>query len=317
MAEIGKDIEKAQQLLRSGELVAMPTETVYGLAGNAFHPAAVAHIFKVKNRPAFDPLILHTDRLEKVKQFVRDFPPIAEQLAQAFWPGPLTLLLPKSEQIHDIVTSGLDTVAVRIPQHPVSRNLLEGLDFPVAAPSANPFSYISPTTAQHVNQHLGTKIPYILDGGPCTVGIESTIVGFPDGIPTVFRKGGLKIEAIEGIIGKVQVNTHSSSQPTAPGMLNKHYSPKVPMFIGDIPKLLAEYEEKSVGVISFQQAYLGESPLQFTLSKKGDFAEAAQQLFAALRALDTLAPDVIVVELLPEQDLGIAINDRLRRAAVQ
>lgn len=317
MADIGKDIIKAQNLLKAGELVAIPTETVYGLAGNAFNPDAVAQIFKVKNRPSFDPLILHTDSLQKVKGFVRSFPEAAEQLAAAFWPGPITLLLPKSSKVHDIVTSGLDTVAVRIPKHPMTLSVLKGLDFPVAAPSANPFSYISPTSAQHVNQHLGEKIPYVLDGGNCQVGIESTIIGFPEGVPTVFRKGGTSIEAIEAVIGKVAVKAHSSSQPQAPGMLKKHYSPKVPIVIGDIAELLQQQQGQSIGVISFQKSYLKNSALQFTLSAKGNFGEAAKNLFAALRKLDELQPDIILVELLPERDLGIAINDRLKRAAAK
>lgn len=317
MAEIGKDIQQAQELLKAGELVAIPTETVYGLAGNGLNADAVAKIFKAKNRPSFDPLILHTNTLEKVKQFVQSFPAEAEQLAKHFWPGPITLLLPKSSQVPDIVTSGLDTVAVRIPKHPMSLAVLEGLDFPVAAPSANPFSYISPTSAAHVNQHLGEKIPYILDGGHCHVGIESTIIGFPEGVPTIFRKGGTSIERIEEVIGKVAVKAHSSSQPQAPGMLKKHYAPKVPIIIGNVAELLREQQDKTVGVISFQKDYLGDSPLQFTLSKSGDYAEAAKNLFAALRALDGLKPEVILVELLPEQDLGIAINDRLRRASAR
>lgn len=317
MATIGKDLVKAQDLLKKGELVAIPTETVYGLAGNALNPSAVAQIFKVKNRPSFDPLILHTNSLEKVKQFVREFPQAAQQLAEAFWPGPLTLLLPKAELVHDIVTSGLDTVAIRIPKHPMTLALLAGLDFPVAAPSANPFSYISPTKPQHVNQHLGDKIPYVLDGGNCHVGIESTIVGFPEGVPTVYRKGGTSIEAIESVIGKVAILAHSSSQPQAPGMLKKHYAPKVPIIIGDVVQLLSQQEGKSVGVISFKENYLGESKLQFTLSANGSYEEAAHNLFSALRALDELKPDVILVELLPEKDLGIAINDRLRRAAAK
>lgn len=317
MAVIGKSIAAAQKLLQEGSLVAIPTETVYGLAGNGLNPSAVAQIFTVKNRPSFDPLILHTNSLEKVKELVRDFPPAAQKLAEHFWPGPLTLLLPKAKQIHDIVTSGLDTVAIRIPKHPLTLALLSELDFPVAAPSANPFSYISPTTAQHVNQHLGDKIPYILDGGSCNVGIESTIVGFPDGQPTVYRKGGTSLEAIRSVIGEIEVLAHSSSKPQAPGMLKKHYAPAVPIIIGDITALLPQQAGKSVGVISFQKDYLGDSELQFTLSPTGNYNEAAQNLFAALRALDALKPDVILVELLPEEDLGIAINDRLKRAAAK
>jgi len=318
LAKIGKNIEQASEFLTQGELVGIPTETVYGLAGNGFNAEAVAKIFEVKNRPSFDPLILHTDSIEKIAQFVAEMPAQAKQLAEAFWPGPLTLLLPKSDKVPDIVTSGLDAVAVRIPNHPFTLELLSKLDFPLAAPSANPFSYISPTTAQHVNQHLGDKIPYILDGGNCRVGIESTIVGFPEGKATVFRKGGLSIEAIEKVIGKVEVLAHSSSKPQAPGMLAKHYAPKIPLIIGNIPELLAQEKGKTVGVISFRESYLGaDNPLQFTLSASGDYAEAAQNLFASLRKLDELQPDIILAELLPEQNLGIAINDRLRRASVR
>ncbi|MES2733756.1 MAG: L-threonylcarbamoyladenylate synthase, partial [Bacteroidota bacterium] len=186
-ARIGTNISHAIDLLQQGEVVAIPTETVYGLAGNALNTKAVARIFSVKNRPTFDPLIIHTNSLEKVLQFVDEMPAQAKTLAQACWPGPLTLLLPRKDSIPDLVTSGLDTVAVRIPNHSLTLSLLEALEFPLAAPSANPFGYISPTTAEHVYNQLGKKIPYILDGGPCLVGIESTIVGFEDGEPTIYR----------------------------------------------------------------------------------------------------------------------------------
>ena len=194
MAVSGTDVERAKQLLCSGNLVVIPTETVYGLAGNALNPRAVAAIYEVKNRPSFNPLIIHTDRLEKVTEYVASVPRVAQELAQAFWPGPLTLLLPKTDKLPDIVTAGSDRVAVRIPKHPLALALLSELDFPLAAPSANPFGYISPTTVAHVEEQLGDKIAYILDGGSCSVGIESTIVGVEDNKLEVYRRGGISIE---------------------------------------------------------------------------------------------------------------------------
>ncbi|WP_405512000.1 L-threonylcarbamoyladenylate synthase [Spirosoma sp. KNUC1025] len=191
MAQIGTDRQIAKQLLEAGNVVSIPTETVYGLAANALNPDAVLTIFRVKNRPTFDPLIVHTDSLEKLDRFVSTIPESARDLASTYWPGPLTLLLPKKAIIPDLVTAGLPTVGIRIPNHPLTLALLNSLDFPLAAPSANPFGYISPTTAQHVADQLGLQVPYILDGGPATIGIESTIVGFDGNKPTVFRLGVL------------------------------------------------------------------------------------------------------------------------------
>ncbi|MCS6796546.1 MAG: L-threonylcarbamoyladenylate synthase, partial [Raineya sp.] len=207
---ISTDIDLAEKLLRNNQLVAIPTETVYGLAGNAFSEEAVAQIFAVKNRPTFDPLIVHSDSLEKIKNFVSDFPEKAMILAQKFWAGSLTLLLPKKSIIPDLVTAGLPTVAVRIPKHPLTLQLLQRLDFPLAAPSANPFGYISPTTAHHVAEQLGEKIPLILDGGICSVGVESTIVGFEGDKAIIYRLGGISVESIQETIGEVEVKTHSS-----------------------------------------------------------------------------------------------------------
>ncbi|MEH0154613.1 L-threonylcarbamoyladenylate synthase [Limibacter armeniacum] len=315
---IGKDIGEAKAHLEAGRLVAIPTETVYGLAGNALNPEAVADIFKTKQRPSFDPLIVHCDSVEKVKSYVSAFPELAEKLADHFWPGSLTMILPRGEMIHDLVTSGLETVAVRVPNHPLTLSLLEQLDFPVAAPSANPFGYVSPTSAQHVDKNLGHLVPYILDGGECEVGIESTIIGFPEGVPTIYRKGGISIEDIEAVIGKVEVNAHSSSKPSAPGMLDRHYSPGVHMLIGNVAEMLPEYQGKKVATLTLQSAFEGvEKTHQFQLSPKGDLAEAAKNLFRYLRELDVLQPDVILVELVPEKGLGVAINDRLRRAAAK
>ncbi len=313
---IGKDIKKAIELLNNEQLVAIPTETVYGLGGNALSSRAVAEIFKVKNRPSFDPLIIHTDSLEKVEKYVASIPDKAMLLAREFMPGSLTLLLPKKDIIPDLVTSGSSLVAVRLPKHPMTLELLSNLDFPLAAPSANPFGYISPTTAEHVNNQLGEKIPYILDGGSCEVGLESTIVGFEGEEAIIYRKGGLAVETIEAVIGSVKVLHHSTSNPQAPGQLKSHYAPRTTFKIGNPVTLLAEYHGKNIGVISFSENYdQVPSGNQIILSKSRDFSEAARNLFAGMRYLDSLELDLIIAELLPEKDLGRAINDRLKRAA--
>lgn len=314
--ELGKDWQKAADLLRSGAVVAIPTETVYGLAGNALDDRAVATIFAVKNRPSFDPLIIHTSDFERIGAWVEEIPEKAWILARAFMPGPLTLLLPRRPVIPDIVTAGSSRVAVRIPSHPLTHQLLSNLTFPVAAPSANPFGYISPTTAEHVARQLSGKIPYILDGGPCAIGLESTIVGFEDGQTVIYRKGGLSIEAIESLTGPAQVRPHSTSNPQAPGMLKSHYAPSAPLRLGPLHELLPEYTGKRIGVISFQHALPGlPAEHQIVLSPTGDLEEAARRLFAGMRHLDTLQLDIILAEPVPEEGLGRAINDRLRRAA--
>lgn len=313
----GKDIHKAAMLLRQSEVVAIPTETVYGLAGNALDESAVLKIFQVKKRPHFDPLIIHVGAINDIEKYVTHIPLILRKLAEKFMPGPLTLLLEKKSLIPDLVTSGSDLVAVRIPNHPLILSLLNMLDFPLAAPSANPFGYISPTTATHVADQLGDKISYILDGGPCAVGIESTIVGLTDMGLTVFRKGGLSIDAIRHVCGvEPFILSVSTSNPSAPGMLTAHYAPKAPLIIGDISNLQIKYDLSKTGAIRFR-SYLKALPEinQIVLSANGDYAEAARNLFAGMRLLDKLNLDVIVAELLPEEDLGIAINDRLRRAA--
>lgn len=320
MAQIGKDISKAKTLLEQGQLVGIPTETVYGLAGNALDPDAVALIFATKNRPDFDPLILHTSAMERVHDFVQEIPFPLDLLATKFWPGPLTLLLPKKEIVPDLVTSGLDTVAVRVPSHPLTNELLSELDFPLAAPSANPFGYISPTKASHVNDQLGDKIAYILDGGDCEVGLESTIVGLEEGEVTVYRLGGLDLNAIREVVGEVKVMTHSSSNPKSPGMLKSHYSPVKPFILGKLEDLVSEYSSNGIpfAVLSFNKIFPSIDPSkQIQLSVEGDLNEAAKNLFAAMRTLDTVDVSVILSEHLPEEGLGRAINDRLRRAAVQ
>ncbi|MCU0471285.1 MAG: L-threonylcarbamoyladenylate synthase [Arcicella sp.] len=316
-AIIGKDIQQAKAFLEQGNVVGIPTETVYGLAGNAFDIEAVTKIFEVKNRPTFDPLIVHTNNFERLSSFVQYIPEKAFWLAEKFMPGPLTMLLPKQSSIPDLVTSGLDTVAVRIPNHPLTLDLLNNLSFPLAAPSANPFGYISPTSAQHVAKQLGDKIPYVLDGGDCTVGIESTIVGFENDEVIVYRKGGLAIEEIEKVVGKIKVNAHSSSNPKAPGMLKSHYSPRKDLVIFTGEKFDRNITE--IGYLAFQEfnTQIPEEN-QLILSPSGDYKEAAKHLFAFMRQLDGQENiEKIYVELLPEENLGRAINDRLRRAATK
>lgn len=316
MAVIGTDTHKAAELLRAGELVAIPTETVYGLAANAYDARAALRIFEAKKRPSFDPLIVHSSSLDKARPFLKEIPEEAVKIATAFWPGPLTLLLPKSDRIPDVVTSGLPTVAVRVPRHPLSQQLLEELDFPLAAPSANPFGYISPTTAAHVYEQLGDRIPYILDGGPCQVGVESTIIGFDGHKTIVYRLGGMSVEELQPYCREIELMPHSSSNPQAPGQLKSHYAPRIPLIIGDLRELISQYDKEEVAVLSFRDTY-PEVAQQFTLSPAGDLQEAAQNLFRAMRELDKLPVKRILAEQVPDYGLGRAINDRLSRAAAR
>ena len=320
MVEVGTDISKASTYLKQGQLVAIPTETVYGLAGNALDLKAVSSIFETKNRPSFDPLILHVASLEQVNSFVTAFPEKLKRLAEAFWPGPLTVLLPRKASVPDLVTSGLDRVAVRVPNHPLTLALLAQLDFPLAAPSANPFGYISPTQAGHVAAQLGTQIPYILDGGACAVGLESTIVGMEEEQVVIYRLGGLDISEIESIVGPVIVQAHSSSNPSAPGQLASHYAPRKPFVLGDLTELVPQLVQqgKKVGALSFSTHFPSLSAdRQVILSASQDLKEAAQRLFMAMRLLDESDAELIVAEFVPEIGFGRAINDRLKRAAAQ
>lgn len=314
-AEISQNTAKAKQLLEAAELVAIPTETVYGLAANALDTDAVIKIFETKNRPHFDPLIVHVSSIEQAKALVINFPSKALLLAQKFWPGPMTLLLKKKEIIPDLVTSGLDTVGIRMPEHPLTLELLRTLDFPLAAPSANPFGYISPTSAQHVAAQLGDKINLILDGGECEVGVESTIVDCTADIPVVVRLGGLGVEKIESITGKVEVNITSSSKPSSPGLLISHYAPRKPFLLGNIDELKAQYQDKNIGIISFTGTPT--STLHKVLSQDASLNEAAHNLFKAMRELDESDADIIIAEPVPDCGLGRAINDRLKRAAAK
>lgn len=314
MTTMGADLSTAARMLREGGIVAIPTETVYGLAANAFDQGAVLKVFEAKQRPSFDPLIVHVASKEEVHRLARELPTGAQELMDAFWPGPLTLVLPKRAEVPDIVTSGLDTVGVRMPAHPLTLELLRALEFPLAAPSANPFGYVSPTTAAHVAAQLGDRVPYILDGGPCEVGVESTIIGWEGDRWVLFRPGGLPVEAIESVIGSV-ANAVKQVLPAAPGMLESHYAPRTPVHVGGIGELLPCFAGKRVGVISFHKSYA--APRCVVLSEHGDLMEAARGLFAALRALDDGGCEVILAERFPDEGLGRAINDRLRRAAAR
>lgn len=317
MAIISKSIDEAKNWLEAGNIVSIPTETVYGLAGNALNEEAVTKIFTTKERPSFDPLIVHIGRMEDLETYAKDIPKEAYILAEKFWPGALSILLPKTESIPYLVTSGLDTVAIRMPNHPLTLELLQHLDFPLAAPSANPFGYISPTSAKHVEDQMGDKIPFILDGGPCSVGVESTIVGWEDGQLTIYRLGGVSVEEIEEVLGQsVMQKSHSSSNPQAPGMLKSHYAPSKPFYLGNLDDLLEEFEDEVVGVIAFRDELLDiDEEDQIVLSPSGDLEEAARNLFSALRKMDDLDVDVILAEPVPNIGLGKAINDRLKRAA--
>ncbi len=316
---IDTNLETAAEWLRQGTCIGIPTETVYGLAANALNAAAVARIFEVKNRPAFDPLIVHVTDVEAAEALVIALPPLARRLMAYFWPGPLTILLPRKAIIPDLVTSGLPEVALRSPAHPMAQALLRALPFPLAAPSANPFGYVSPTTAQHVFDQLQNKIPYILDGGPCSVGVESTIIAIRNNSQaTVYRLGGIPVEALEAVVGPVDVQLNESSNPAAPGMLASHYAPRKPVYHTLFDNVKDFTGGRKIGLIAFgPQKPPAEVTIYLNLSPSGDLAEAAQQLFIALRQLDRADIDLIVAEPLPDMGLGRAINDRLKRAAAK
>lgn len=311
---IGTDISRAVELLKQGQLVAIPTETVYGLAGNATNGEAVARIFEAKQRPRFNPLIMHLPNLEASAPYVTEIPEPLHKIATAFSPGPVSFLLPRTDLVPDIITNGSAKVVVRVPAHPMALELLRSLPFPLAAPSANPFGYVSPVTAQHVYDGLHGKIPYILDGGTCTVGMESTIVGMENNELVIYRVGGLSAEEITKVTGMPCRYALLHRQPSTPGQLKSHYAPHKPVIIGDPAQLLYEQAGRKVAVISFMHSY-AHAYLNRTLSVKGDLAEAAANLFSVLRELDHSDADLIIAEIFPQVGLGIAINDRLSRAS--
>jgi L-threonylcarbamoyladenylate synthase len=310
------DINKAKEVLLKNELVAIPTETVYGLAGNALDETAIEKIFKLKNRPFFNPLIVHLKSASCIGDVAIEIPESALILANKFWPGPLTLVLKKQAYIPDLVTAGKDTVAVRVPNHPLTLALLDALDFPLAAPSANPFGSISPTNAAHVFNYFGEELGVILDGGECEKGVESTIIGFENNQPVLYRHGSTSIEEIEKIVGKLSITAHNDQSPNAPGMLSRHYAPITHTYLTDnISELLKDFEGKKIGLLLFKKEIQNKDIVhQEILSKSGDFTEAAKHLYAAMHRLDQRKLEVILAERLPDEGLGKTINDKLERA---
>ena len=316
MSIISKDISKAVALLEAEEIVAIPTETVYGLAGNIYSEKAVNAIFETKKRPFFNPLIVHIPSIDKLNDIVDYVPKKAKLLAEAFWPGPITLVLKKKSSIPNLITAGKDTVAVRVPNHPLTIELLNKLDFPLAAPSANPFSSISPTTADHVETYFKDTIKMVLDGGACTSGIESTIIGFENDEPIIYRLGSTSLEDIEAVVGNVVIKNKEEVSPDAPGMLERHYAPKTTTILTDtILETLQLYKDKRIGLIMFQSEI--DNPnieVQIALSKSGSLKESASYLYDVLHQLDKMHLDVIIAEKFPDYGLGKSINDRLTRA---
>jgi L-threonylcarbamoyladenylate synthase len=306
-------VQEAVQILKRGGLVAFPTETVYGLGADALDAHALARVFEAKARPTFDPLIVHVADVEGARSLTTDFPPLAERLASAFWPGPLTLVLPKRPHVPDLATSGLPTVALRCPAHPLALGLLQAFGGPIAAPSANLFGHISPTTAEHVARSLGKKVDLILDGGPCRVGVESTVLSLAGPKPVLLRHGGVSLEDLERFCGPILLPEEGAEVSASPGRSERHYAPdtrmlpagrSVPFTPGQRWGYLA-YRERPEGLWAWAEV----------LSPSGDLAEAASRLFAALRSLEAARLDGIVFESVPDQGLGRAINDRLRRAS--
>ncbi len=313
---ISKDIAKAVALLNNNDVVAIPTETVYGLAGNIYSEQAIQKIFSVKKRPFFNPLIVHVSSIEQATSLVTEFPAAAQKLAEAFWPGSLTLILKKQPQVPDIITAGKDSVAVRIPNHPVTLALLRQLDYPLAAPSANPFGSISPTQASHVDGYFNDQIAMVLDGGACENGIESTIIGFENDMPIVYRLGAIPLEEIEAVVGKVTVKNKKETAPLAPGMLSRHYAPKTKThLVEDVALFLKQNAGKKIGAIVHSEHVTGNEYITVkTLPETANLKEAASLLYRTMHELDALQLDLIVAQRFPDHGMGKSINDRLERA---
>jgi L-threonylcarbamoyladenylate synthase len=305
-------VKRAASIIAAGGVVAFPTETVYGLGANALDPDAVARVFEIKRRPSFDPLIVHVLDDAMMGRVCSVVPPSALTLIERYWPGPLTLVLPKASRIPGIVTSGLPTVAVRMPANAIARALLAACGVPLAAPSANPFGYLSPTRAEHVEKMLGDRVDLILDGGPCEVGVESTIV-LPGDFPALLRPGAVPAEEVEAVIGPLRRMYGDNDAPLGPGRLEHHYSPRTPLRIIALEDVPAA-ERQEAGFLAFAGDAEGYAASR-VLSRRRDLREAAAHLFEALHELDDLHLERIDVEPLPEHGLGAAMMDRLRRAA--
>lgn len=312
----GDPIPAESAILRDGGLVAFPTETVYGLGADAYNERAVARIFELKGRPRFDPLIVHVASVDGAREALSGLPDSARDLMVRFWPGPLTLVLPKQARLPDLVTAGLPTVAIRMPDHPLALRLIRAAGTPLAAPSANRFGRTSPTTAAHVRRQFPTGLDGLVDGGPCPLGVESTVLGFdPDGSPRLLRPGGLPLEELEAVLGPVHRGRHGATGPLpAPGMMAGHYAPHTPLRL-DAPC------PGRAGGNRYGWIGLGRPPdpdryaAVESLGEAGDLQTAASRLFAALHRLDEQHLDGIEAVSVPETGLGRAINDRLRKAA--
>lgn len=311
--EQANKIGRAAKILREGGLVALPTETVYGLGANALDARAVARIFEAKRRPHFDPLIVHITSLDQLTELAAEFPDKARRLTERFWPGPLTVVLPKTDAVPDLVTSGLPTVAVRMPAHPAALELIRRANRPIAAPSANLFGSVSPTRAEHVREQLGDQVDCILDGGPCAVGVESTIISFTGPTPVVLRPGGIGVEAIESVIGPVEIAGRSDKRPLSPGRLERHYATRTPLRLCD--EVACPPTGKRTGLLTPGPATRDGFAAVEVLSESGSLPEAAANLFAAMRRLDAAGLDLIIAVAAVNEGIGRAINDRLYRAS--
>ena len=319
LADKPADLARAAELLRAGEIVALPTETVYGLAADALDPVAVRRIFEAKGRPFLDPLIVHVPDLAALAQVA--VPDARLEKLADFWPGPLTVILPRRDCVPDLVTAGKDTVAVRIPAHPVFREVLRLAGRPLAAPSANPFGYVSPTTATHVRDSLGERCPWIVDGGPCAHGVESSILDLAQpGRARLLRPGPVPLEQLSAALGPIEVVTRASSQSVAqdaPGMLERHYSPNIPVFLFERGAPIPTLPPGAALVLQARRGSLPPRARAYYLSERGDAAEAARSLFALLRQIDREHHSIIIAELADPAGVGAALNDRLRRAAAR
>ena len=312
------EIEAAVDALRDGELAAFPTETVYGLGANASNPAAVRKVFELKDRPASHPVIVHIDQAKYLKRWVRELSPEAEKLAAAFWPGPLTLVLPRAEGVHDVVTGGQDTVAMRIPSHPMARQLLDAFGGGIAAPSANRYGRLSATRAEHVQDEFGDAVKVILDGGECQVGLESTIVSCVDGSVRLLRPGSIKLSQLRAVVGNVEIGPDKAT-PRVPGSTAAHYSPSTPLTIvpgGELDALAGSLSEGGQRIAVLAQRLPLKTYETVTWINAGKRAESfGHDLYANLRTLDKAGCARILVQEVPREEAWDAIRDRLVRAA--
>jgi len=338
---ITNSIDKAAALLVAGEVVAIPTETVYGLAGNLFNPSAVEKIYTLKNRPRNNPLIVHVKDLEATLPLITEFPKPLQQLAEKYWPGPLTVLLKKSKLVPDSITAGSDFVAIRVPAHPLTKQLLEQIPFPLVAPSANPFvpahpltkqlleqipfplvapsanpfTRISPTKAEHVEQYFGDSIPCILDGGSCSVGLESTIIGMNNDTPLLYREGVLGKLLLESLIGPIEKFNPQKNTILTPGQWPRHYAPLTKTILCKREEIMLHVKDNT-GIIVYKEPLLSvNTNQQHILSETGSLVEAAKNLYQILHHVDKQKYETIICEMLPQEELGNTINDRLKRAS--